>query len=224
MKESWENSVQLGEYYSEGFLHDVKKTMITLSRYKFASKMMEYRTHIKVLELGCSEGIGAYFFMQLPNCDEYVGVDIDEEKLAWANAMVKPHQERYGKKIDFIKGDIISTANCFTKKDRATAVISLDVIEHIEHSKEEKYMNTIIDNLAEDGIAIVGTPNITMKPYQDLRTQKEHINMFDAQRLYNLMNTRFRNVFIFSMNDEIVHTGFTPMSCYLYALCCNPIR
>jgi hypothetical protein len=29
------------------------------------------------------------------------------------------------------------------------------------------------------------------------------------------------NVFIFSMNDEVVHTGFHPLAHYLRALCCQ---
>ncbi len=31
----------------------------------------------------------------------------------------------------------------------------------------------------------------------------------------------FSNVFIFSMNDETVHTGFQKMSCYFFAVCTN---
>ena len=33
--------IEFGPYYSEGYLQDVKKSMITLARYKFASKMLE---------------------------------------------------------------------------------------------------------------------------------------------------------------------------------------
>ena len=31
-----------------------------------------------------------------------------------------------------------------------------------------------------------------------------------------------RPLFSFSMNDEVVHTGFLPMAHYLIALCCEP--
>jgi hypothetical protein len=34
----------------------------------------------------------------------------------------------------------------------------------------------------------------------------------------------FHHVFIFSMNDEVVHTGFYPMAHYLLALGCGKIR
>jgi hypothetical protein len=32
------------------------------------------------------------------------------------------------------------------------------------------------------------------------------------------MAEHFENVFVFSMNDEVVHTGFTPMAHYLLAI------
>ncbi len=217
-----ENFVQFGPYYSEEYLRDVKKFMITLARYKFAGKMLEHRDYIKVLELGCNEGLGAYFFMQMENCHEYVGVDINEDNLQWANQKVKPYRVKYGKKLEFIKGDITNKSHDFVKGGgKYTSIICLDVIEHIEHTKEMNVLDTIVDNLQEDGVAIIGTPNISMKQYQSLATQKVHINMFDVHRLYKLMNSRFQNVFMFGMNDEVVHTGFAPMDCYLFALCCN---
>lgn len=212
--------IEFGPYYSEGYLQDVKKSMITLARYKFASKMLEYKENLKVLELGCNEGVGAYFFMQMANCDAYVGVDIDENNLYWANQKVKPHKEIYGKKAEFIQGDITSKEHIYLAGEYS-AVICLDVIEHIDSTKENNVLDTITDNLQHDGVAVIGTPNLQMKQYQSIETQKVHVNMFDAERLYKFMNSRFKNVFIFGMNDEVVHTGFAPMDCYLFALCCN---
>jgi hypothetical protein len=36
------------------------------------------------------------------------------------------------------------------------------------------------------------------------------------------MQRYFKHVFMFSMNDEVVHTGFFPMAHYLFALCAEP--
>jgi hypothetical protein len=33
------------------------------------------------------------------------------------------------------------------------------------------------------------------------------------------MEDYFHNVFVFSMNDEVVHTGYYPMAHYLFAVC-----
>jgi hypothetical protein len=35
------------------------------------------------------------------------------------------------------------------------------------------------------------------------------------------MKRFFKNVFMFSMNDEVVHTGYSKMSHYNFALCCG---
>jgi hypothetical protein len=36
-----------------------------------------------------------------------------------------------------------------------------------------------------------------------------------------LLSQFFHNVFIFSMNDEVVHTGFHPMAHYIIGLGCT---
>ena len=76
-------------------------------------------------------------------------------------------------------------------------------------------------NLNENGFAIIGTPNITMYPYASPVNKEAHINNYDQERLYKLFAEKFRNVFIFGMNDEAVNTGFYPFSCYIIALCCK---
>ena len=35
------------------------------------------------------------------------------------------------------------------------------------------------------------------------------------------MQKFFHNVFVFSMNDEVIHTGFQPMAHYLWTVCEN---
>jgi hypothetical protein len=38
----------------------------------------------------------------------------------------------------------------------------------------------------------------------------------------DLLGRHFYNVFLFSMNDEVVHTGFFPMAQYILGLACSP--
>ena len=42
-------------------------------------------------------------------------------------------------------------------------------------------------------------------------------NLKDAP-LKQMLDRRFRNGFLYSMNDEVVHTGFSPMAHYLIAV------
>jgi hypothetical protein len=46
------------------------------------------------------------------------------------------------------------------------------------------------------------------------------VNCKTGGELRALLNQFFHNVFLFSMNDEVVHTGFTPMAQYLLASGC----
>ena len=58
-----------------------------------------------------------------------------------------------------------------------------------------------------------------MSPYAGPESRAGHINLYDQDRLYDLLDDFFENVFLFGMNDEVVHTGFAPMCCYIFAVC-----
>ena len=45
------------------------------------------------------------------------------------------------------------------------------------------------------------------------------MNCKSGPELKDLMEDHFHNVFIFSMNDEVVHTGHHKMAHYLFAVC-----
>ena len=51
-----------------------------------------------------------------------------------------------------------------------------------------------------------------------------HINCKTEEQLRGFMQRHFDNVFIFAMNDEVVHTGFGPMAHYRLALACGAKR
>ncbi len=105
--------------------------------------------------------------------------------------------------------------------DGFDAILSLDVIEHIVPEREKDFCKIICGNLKEDGVVVIGTPNIMLSPYACEASRLGHINLYDQKRLYELMNRYFKNVFIFNMNDEIVNMSFAPMACYIFAVCCN---
>ena len=48
-----------------------------------------------------------------------------------------------------------------------------------------------------------------------------HVNCKDQRDLKELMRRYFHNVYAFSMNDEVVHTGFYPMAHYLLGVACH---
>ena len=186
--------------------------LFTLARYKFALKMMANRQNLKVLELGCNDGLGTLMIWQDCQCEQVVGVDFDEDAIRWANDNLKQDG------LSFVQGDFMGI-DVFPQG--GDCVVSLDVIEHIPVEQEDMYFQTVCRKLKDDGFAVIGTPNVTMVPYSSPWNKIAHINNYDQKRLYDAMSRYFENVFIFGMNDEVLHTGMYPMACYIMALGCG---
>lgn len=183
--------------------------LFSLSRYKFAARLIGEYPKVSILELGCSEGLGA--LLMAGETHSIVGVDFDKEAIQWARSSMGKKKNTFFKHDNFLGG-------LYGKFD---VVVALDVIEHIPAELEESFLRTIVDNLDADGYCIIGTPNITASQYSSETSRLGHVNLFNAERLRDTMRYYFRNVFLFGMNDEVVHTGFYPMSHYLVVLGCG---
>jgi cyclopropane fatty-acyl-phospholipid synthase-like methyltransferase len=198
--------INLSDHWSYNFRNDPKRLGFVLSRYKFAARMgAKNRT---ILELGCGEGIGATILAE--TAAGYTGVDLD------AAAILTAKKNLTSMKYTFIYDD-------FMGKFFGTfqTVVSLDVLEHIYPEHESTYFETIMQNLCKDGIAIIGTPNITAAPYASEASNLGHVNLFSQQRLQATLQRYFFNVFPFGMNDEMMHTGFASMAHYIVCVACN---
>ena len=75
-----DEEICFGGYYSYQFRNTPRHILFSLSRYKFAGKMIG--NNKKVLELGCNEGLGSHFLAEFAT--KVVGVDFDEKAIAWA--------------------------------------------------------------------------------------------------------------------------------------------
>ncbi len=194
-----------GSYYSYQFRNTPRHILFTLSRYKFALKMIGEGK--KILELGCNEGLGSYFMSEF--AVSVTGVDFDERAVKWADDNYKSD------KLSFICDNFLGK-----RYGSFDAVVSYDVIEHIYAENEKCYMETVTDNLNPDGIFLVGTPNAEADKYSNKEISGAHVNLYSHDRFYTMLRNYFHNVFPFSQNDEMIHTGFSPMAHYLLALCC----
>lgn len=217
-KQIWEETTSLvdhlledhrfsfGRHWSYNYFNDPKRLAFVLSRYKFAAKML--LSDIEVLELGCSEGIGAMILGE--KAKKYVGVDIDDSAIITAKKNLVSH------KFHFIHDDFMDKTY-----GNFGGIVSLDVVEHITQDLEDVFFKTIHKNLSDNGIAIIGTPNITSQSYASEASKIGHVNLFSQRRLKYCLEKFFHQVFCFGMNDEVVHTGFAEMSHYLICLCCD---
>ena len=92
------------------------------------------------------------------------------------------------------------------------------MIEHLKPEEEDTFVSNTCGCLTGDGIFIVGTPNIEAARYETEPGASPHINLKSHITLRQLIDRFFANSFIFSMNDEVVHTGFYPMAHYLFGI------
>jgi 2-polyprenyl-3-methyl-5-hydroxy-6-metoxy-1,4-benzoquinol methylase len=197
----------MGPVASYIYRGDTRRLGILLSRYKFCSKMLAGKA--SAVEIGCGDGFGMKVVLQ--TVKRVDGVDFDPVFTGWCEDQAR----REGFNSRFQTLDL-------TKKAPAgayEAAYSLDVIEHIPEKLERRFVGNICKALTKDAVCIIGTPNITAHEHASPPSRAGHINLKSADTLRALLSRYFENVFIFSMNDEVVHTGFHPMAHYLFAVC-----
>jgi len=204
--------VELGPMTSDTWRNDPRRLTFLLARYKFVSKMLAGKS--SVLEVGCGDGFGMRLVLQ--TVGRGFGVDFDPLFVDWAQATAR----KEGLAAEFAVLDITAGP----PPGRFAAAYSLDVIEHIEPAVEPRFVANIAAALEPDGVCIIGTPNVTAAAYASEPSRIGHINLKSADSLSATLGAAFEHVFVFSMNDELVHTGFAPMAHYLMALCVNPRR
>jgi 2-polyprenyl-3-methyl-5-hydroxy-6-metoxy-1,4-benzoquinol methylase len=200
--------VLLGPYFSHQLVHKPRHLLFVLARYKFAARMLPPLESVDVLELGCSEGLGAHLMAER---HRVTGVDSDEDAVTHARRLLG----RPG--LSFVHSDFLGrTFGTFR------AVVSVDVIEHVPREKEDLFMETVRANLGPEGLCVIGTPNAAADAYASPESRIGHVNLFSAERLMGLVSRYFHNILVFGMNDEMAHTGFYPMCHYLFVVGCGP--
>lgn len=189
------------------FINDPVMGTIKLARYKFAAKMLSKDDVL--LDLGCGNGFGTYFYSRF--CKEATGMDL--------YARVSDAAERFpGKGLQFIHGDILSPPRSIM--DNTFSVITmLDVIEHFYKDDGEKIVKTYHGYLPRNGMMIIGTPSRHSAEYRSAAGKKEHFHEYDPDELKDMCDGYFGRTLLFSMNDEIVHTGFSKLAWYVFLLC-----
>ncbi len=197
--------VTLGPYTSHIWKNDPRHLCFLLARYKFCAKMLQGKK--EVLEIGCGDALGT------PLVAQTVGAvhGIDWEPLLLAD---NARRLKHFKNCTFSVLDITKrgTANKYD------AAFCLDVIEHIRPDLENAFLTHICKSLKPDGICIIGTPNVTAAQYATAGSKEGHINLKSYKDFEKILKKHFVNGFIFSMNDEVVHTGYYPMAHYLLAV------
>jgi len=203
--------IRLGVATGQSYIYDPKHIVFHASRYKFVAKMLDGMD--SVLEIGCADGFGAPIVAQ--GVKKLICTDIDDE-------LIRENKTRLSmfNNIDFIYHDFRASSLQVT----VDGVYMIDVLEHVFSSEENSLLTNAFTSLSSSGVAVIGTPNLTAERFASKHSKTGHVNLKDHSSLRALCLKYFRNVFMFSMNDEVIHTGFSPMSHYIWAVCASPIE
>ena len=202
---------KLGLMVNESWNQDPKRTLFTLARYKFVAKMLSGRK--RVLEIGCADAFGTRIVQQ--EVSHVTAIDFDPVFIADAKARINPAWSMECYVHDMLSGPVSGTYD---------GIYCLDVLEHIDPKDENLFMENLLLSLDSKGAVIIGIPSLESQHYASPQSKAGHINCKSGKVFKSFLEDYFENVFIFSMNDEVVHTGFVSMAHYLIALCVLPTK
>ena len=206
-----QGELSLGPWTSYSLVHDPKHMAFVLARYKFCAKMLDGKQ--TVMEVGSGDGFG------LPIVAQHVG---HVHCLDWDTRLLEGNARRLAhlKNVSYLRVDL----NRQSPGIVADGAFSIDVIEHLEPEREAVFLEHVIDALTPGGVLITGTPNVASAVHASPRSQVQHINLKSMESLRALMERYFENVFMFGMNDEVVHTGYAPMCHYIWSVAAGKKR
>ena len=193
---------------SQAWYDDPKRLTFTLARYKFAAKMLSGAQH--VLEVGCADAFGTRIVVQ--EVGQLTAVDFDPLFVEDTNARMSDRWKFTCQVHDMLQGPVAGEFD---------GMYALDVLEHIVPGNEDKFLHNMAQSLTEHGTMIIGMPSLESQVYASPMSKEGHVNCKTMPDLKHTMQRHFHNVFMFSMNDEVVHTGYHKMAHYLFALCCG---
>lgn len=198
----------LGIMNNQVWHDDPRRLVFTLARYKFVSKMLSGKSN--VLEVGCGDAFASRIVKQ--EVGSLTVVDFDPLFVQDIESRRDPSWPMKSAVHDMLAGPY---------PGRFDGIYSLDVLEHVERKKERKFLGNVLASLEDHGTLIIGMPSLESQAYASPQSKEGHVNCKSGTDFKRLMETFFSNVFMFSMNDEVVHTGFYPMAHYLLAVCAN---
>lgn len=198
----------LGLMTSQAWHDDPKRLAFTLARYKFVAKMFSGRKH--VLEVGCADAFATRIVVQ--ETEQLTATDFDPLFIQDVQNRMSDKWQFACKVHDMLSGPMPGSFD---------GIYALDVLEHIPQQDEDCFLRNMFAPLQSNGAVILGMPSLESQPYASPISKAGHVNCKTMPDFKDLMHKYFDNVFMFSMNDEVVHTGYHKMAHYIFALACG---
>jgi hypothetical protein len=196
---------RLGLRSSQSWHDDPKHLLFRLSRYKFVAKMLSGSEH--VLEIGCGDAFGTRIVQQ--EVKALSATDFDAVFIRDVEARMVDRWRFSVFTHDLLDGPISGSYD---------GIFALDVLEHISPEHQDIFLSNAFAPLTAHGVGIIAMPSLESQTHASTASRAGHVNCQTMPQLKRTMQQFFHNVFMFSMNDEVVHTGYYPMAHYLFAL------
>lgn len=189
--------VVMGPMAGHSWLNDPKSLFFRMARYKHTARILKGKR--VVAEVGCSDGwLSRLVAQEVGSLDLY---DFDPLLAEAAKGTVH----------DILDGPL--------PNELYDAVYALDVFEHIAPHDGGKFLANIAASLTYDGVAVIGIPSLESQAYASEMSLAGHVNCMTGERFIATLRKHFSNAFLFSLNDECIHTGFLPLSHYFLGVC-----
>lgn len=184
---------------------DPRRLGFVLARYKFVAKMFSGLD--RVLEVGCADAFGTRVVCQ--EVKSLSATDFDPVFIEDVNRRMDPDWQFECFVHDMLSGPVVGDFN---------GVYAIDVIEHVPSADELTFVGNMVRSLGPHGVCILGSPSLESQIYASPGSKEGHVNCKTGNDLHDLMHHFFHNVFLFSMSDEVVHTGYNKMAHYLFVI------
>jgi len=197
-------SITLPPEYAELLQTNTLMALIKLARYKFVARML--RKADDVLEVGSGTGLGAIFLSQ--HVRTVTGLEIKPHDYEAACAVNQRENVQFR----------LQSFYDYDREKKHDAVVALDVLEHFSEEDGRHFVSRMARHCRPDGVVIIGTPSIHSFPYQSKYSRAAHVKCYDQHELLALMESACARTIVFSMNDEVVHTGHPKLAWYYLCL------
>ena len=203
------NTLTMGAMRAHDWFEDSRRLAFTFSRYKFVAKILTGKS--KVLEIGAGDGFASKLVL-----DSVDFLQLTDMKKEFVERIQKLYENESRVEVQIYNPlkDVINK--------EFDGIYLLDVMEHISEEFDDILLENLVSSLTSTGICIVGMPSMESQKYASEGSLQGHVNCKSGEALRNLFLRYFHNVFVFSMNDEVVHTGYFPMAHYLICIGVSP--
>ncbi|OHB72293.1 MAG: hypothetical protein A2W23_07095 [Planctomycetes bacterium RBG_16_43_13] len=164
------------------------------------SKHLPIDKNTKILELGCGQGLFAYF-LQKEGYTNYTGVDTSPQQLEIAKRMAG-----IGDRGKFIQKDVFAFLGESIGKYRL--IVARHILEHMKKDEVIQFLDLIYNALEDGGKVIIEVPNALhffagYSRYIDFT----HEVLFTQDSLKEVLAVcKFKDIIIAPVNSDLVHS------------------